>query len=127
MEKLVAVVFSDEKAAYEGVRVLSEMKAAGSIDVPVMYVIKKEFEHPVSTKEVADDYAPVRTVAGAALGALVGALGGPVGAGVGVAAGAFAGLIWDLYSIGVDQDFFSDVATALTPGKCAVVAEVDEE
>ena len=123
MEKLVAVVFSDEKAAYEGVRVLSEMKAAGSIDVPVMYVIKKEFEHPVSTKEVADDYAPLRTVAGAALGAL----GGPVGAGVGVAAGAFAGLIWDLYSIGVDQDFFSDVATALTPGKCAVVAEVDEE
>jgi len=127
MEKLVAVVFSNEKAAYEGVRVLSDMNAAGSIDVPVMYLLKKESESGASTKEVADDYAPARTVAGTALGALVGALGGPVGAAAGAGVGAVAGLIWDLYSIGVDQDFFCDVATALAPGKCAVVAEVDEE
>ncbi|HVP34918.1 MAG TPA: DUF1269 domain-containing protein [Steroidobacteraceae bacterium] len=127
MEKLVAVVFSNEKAAYDGIRVLSDMNAAGSMDVPVMYLLKKESESGVSTKEVFDHYVPVRTVAGTALGAVLGALAGPVGAGAGAGVGAFAGLIWDLYSIGVDQDFFSDVATALTPGKCAVVAEVDEE
>ena len=127
MEKLVAVVFSNEKAAYEGVRVLSEMNAAGNMDVPVMYVIKKESDSAVSTQEVADDYVPVRTVAGTAIGGLIGALGGGGGAFAGAAAGAFAGLIWELYAIGVDQDFFSDVATALTPGKCAIVAEVDEE
>jgi len=36
-------------------------------------------------------------------------------------------MIGDLYSVGVDQEFASDVATALTPGKCAVIAEVEEE
>ena len=127
MEKLVAVVFDNEKAASEGARIFSEMNAAGSMDVPVMYMIKKDSERGVSTKEVGDDYLPVRTVAGTALGALAGALGGPVGAGAGAAAGALVGLIWDLYSIGVDQDFFIDVAAALTPGKSAIVAEVDEE
>jgi len=126
-EKLVAVVFSKVKAAYEGVRVLSEMNAAGSIDVLVMYMIKKDSESGVSTEAIADDYMPVRTAAGTAIGGLVGALGGAVGGFVGAGAGAIAGLIWDLYTIGVDQDFFSDVAAALTPGKCAVVAEVDEE
>jgi len=120
MEKLVTVVFGNEKAAYEGVRVLSEMNAAGSIDVPVMYVIKKEPDGSMSTKEVVDHYVPVRTVAGTAIGALVGALGGPLGGLAGAGAGASAGLIWDLYTIGVDQDFFSDVATALTPDKCAI-------
>jgi uncharacterized membrane protein len=127
MDKLVAVVFSTEKAAQEGVRAFLDMNAEGSIDVFVMYVIKKESDGSVSTKKVEDNYVPIRTVAGTAVGALVGALAGPVGAGAGVGAGAFAGLIWDLYTIGIDQDFFSDVATALTPGKCAVVAEVDEE
>jgi uncharacterized membrane protein len=127
MEKLVAVVFSNEKAAQGAVRVLSEMNAAGSIDVSVMYVIKKDSENGVSTQEVTDDYVPVRAVTGTAIGGLLGALGGAVGGFAGAGAGALAGLIWDLYAIGVDQDFFSDVATALTPGKCAVVAEVEEE
>jgi uncharacterized membrane protein len=126
VDKIVAVVFKDEKSAYQGVRAFSEMNAEGSIDVAVVCVIKKETDGTVSTKEVADGF-PVGTLAGTALGSLVGLLGGPIGLAVGATSGAFAGMVGDLYSIGVDEEFVSDVATALLPGKCAVVAEVDEE
>jgi len=126
MDKLVAVVFSNEKAAYEGVRVLSEMDADGSIDVAMVCMITKAPDGGVSTKQVNDGF-PIRALGGTTVGALAGLLAGAVGAGVGAAVGAFAGMVGDLYSAAVDQDFISDVATALTPGKCAVVAEVDEE
>ncbi len=126
MDKIVAVVFKDEKAAYQGVRAFSEMNGEGSVDVAAVCVIKKESDGTVSTKEVAQGF-PIGTLAGTALGSVVGLLAGPVGFAVGATSGAFAGMIGDLYSAGVDEEFVSDVATALTPGKCAVVAEVEEE
>jgi len=126
MDKFVTVVFGDEKAAYAGVRAFAEMNAEGSLDVAQVCVIKKEPNGTVSTKEVADDF-PIRTLAGTALGSLAGILAGPVGLAVGATSGAYAGMIGDLYNVGVDEEFVSDVGTALTPGKCAVIAEVDEE
>jgi uncharacterized membrane protein len=126
MDKFVTVVFGDEKAAYAGVRAFAEMDAEGSLDVAQVCVLKKEPNGTVSTKEVAGDF-PIRTLAGTALGSLAGILAGPVGLAVGATSGAYAGMIGDLYNVGVDEDFVSDVGTALTPGKCAVIAEVDEE
>jgi len=126
MDEMVAVVFNDEKSAYQGVRAFSEMNLEGGLDVALVCVVKKESDGSVSSKEVADGF-PIRTLAGTGLGALVGVLGGPVGLAAGAAAGAWAGLIGDLYRDGVDEDFVSDVSTALTPGKCAVVAQVEEE
>ena len=126
MDKMLAVVFNDEKAAYEGTRALSELNAQGSIEVDALAVIKKNADGTVSTKQVDGDF-PIRTFAGTAIGAVIGVLAGPVGAAAGGVAGAWAGMIGDLYAAGVDDDFVSDVSTALTPGKCAVVAEVEEE
>jgi len=126
MDKIVAVVFKDEKAAYQGVRAFSEMNREGSLDVAQVCVIKKESDGKVTTKEVAEGF-PIGTLAGTGIGAVVGVLGGPVGLAVGAATGAFAGMIGDLYSVGVDEYFVSDVASALTRGKCAVIAEVEEE
>ncbi len=126
MDKLVAVVFSDEKAAYGGVRALAKMDEEGSVDVAQVCVIKKEPDGSVSTKEVDDEF-PIRTLGGTALGSLVGLLGGPVGLAIGASGGAFAGMIGDIYNIGVDEDFVIDVGEALTPGKCAVIAEIEEE
>jgi uncharacterized membrane protein len=77
-------------------------------------------------KEVTEGF-PIGTLAGTGLGSLIGLLGGHIGFAVGATTGAFAGMIGDLYSVGVDEDFVSDVASALTPGKCAVIAEVEEE
>lgn len=126
MEKMLAIVFSDEKTAYEGARALSDLNADGSIIVDAVAVIKKNDDGTVSNKRVEGDF-PVQTLAGTAFGSLIGLLGGPVGFAVGAGVGAFTGLIGDLYMSGVDTDFLSDVSTALLPGKCAVVADVDED
>ena len=126
MDKLVVVVFRDEKAAYAGVRAFSQLNAEGSLDAAQVCVIKKEANGTVSTKEVEESF-PIRTLAGTALGSLVGVLGGPVGLAIGATTGAYAGMIGDIYNIGADEDFVADVGTALAPGKCAVIAEVDEE
>jgi uncharacterized membrane protein len=67
MDKLVAVVFRDEKGAYEGVHALAEMNTEGSLDVAQVCVIKKEPDGTISTKEVSDDF-PIRTLAGTAIG-----------------------------------------------------------
>lgn len=126
MEKLLAVVFEDEKTAYEGARTLMALDAEGSLDVRATAVVKKNGEGTVTTKR-ADPGIPAMTIGGTALGSLIGLLAGPVGLGVGAAAGALSGLIADVYSSGVDADFLNDVSEALTPGKCAVVASVTEE
>jgi uncharacterized membrane protein len=126
MDKLVAVIFGDEKTAYAGTRSLSEMNAEGSIEVAAVCVVKKDADGTVSTKQVSEEF-PIRTLAGTALGSVVGVLGGPVGLAAGAIVGTWAGIFGDLYSAGVDAEFVSDVSAALTPGKCAVLAEVEEE
>ncbi|MGO9993016.1 MAG: DUF1269 domain-containing protein, partial [Steroidobacteraceae bacterium] len=126
MNKMLAIVFGDEKAAYEGVRALTALDSEGSIDVNALAVIKKNADGTVSRERVDDEF-PAWTFGGTALGSLIGVLGGPVGVAVGMGAGALAGLFGDLYTYGVDADFLSDVSTALIPGKYAVLADVDEE
>ncbi|MGO9994939.1 MAG: DUF1269 domain-containing protein [Steroidobacteraceae bacterium] len=126
MEKMLVVVFKDEKAAYEGAKVLADLDAEGSIAIHAQAVIQKNTDGTVSTKRVDDTY-PIRTFGGTAIGSLIGLLAGPIGFGVGAAVGAITGLIGDIYSSGVDADFLADVSTTLTPGKCAVVADVSEE
>jgi hypothetical protein len=57
----------------------------------------------------------------------VGVLGGPIGLLGGAAAGALIGSIVELGHAGVTDEFINDVATAMTPGKVAVVADIAEE
>jgi uncharacterized membrane protein len=124
--KLLAVVFNDENSAYEGASALADLNREGSIDVFAAAVVQKDAQGWVATKKVQSDF-PIQTVAGTAMGALIGLLGGPAGAAVGSAAGVMAGLLGDVYTAGVDEDFVTEVSTALTPGKCALIAEVDED
>ncbi|MGO9993852.1 MAG: DUF1269 domain-containing protein [Steroidobacteraceae bacterium] len=126
MNKMLAVVFGDEKSAYEGVRALSALDQEGSIDVNQLAVIKKNADGTVSRERVDDEF-PFWTLGGTALGSVIGILGGPVGVAIGIGAGALAGLVGDLYNSEVDTDFLTNVSTALTPGKYAVVADVDED
>ncbi len=126
MKKMLAIVFGDEKAAYEGVRGLSVLDREGSIEVNSLAVIKKNADGTVSRERVDDEFG-AWTLGGTALGSLIGILGGPVGLAIGMGTGALVGLIGDLHTCDVDEDFLVDVTTALTPGKFAVVADVDEE
>jgi hypothetical protein len=69
---------------------------------------------------------PLGTLVGIVGGSLVGLLGGPAGALLGGWVGGGAGLVYDLYKVGVDVDFMDQVGMSLTPGKVAVVADIDE-
>jgi uncharacterized membrane protein len=126
MEKMLVVVFDDERKTYEGLRALHQLDAEGSVTIHAESVIKKDANGTVSVRQAEGDF-PIRTVGGTAIGSLIGLLGGPVGLGIGGVAGALAGSIGDLYVAGVNTDFLDDVSAVLTPGKCAVVADVSEE
>src|SRR5215831_10164332 len=126
MERMLAVVFSDESKAYEGSRALNQLDDEGSVAVYATQVIQKNADGKISVKKTDDDF-PIGTVGGMWLGSLIGLLGGPVGLGVGTIAGTGAGAIRDLYVADVNADFVDEVSKALTPGKFAVVANVNEE
>ena len=126
MYKMLAIVFNDEKSAYEGARALSDLNREGSIDVFAAAVVQKDAQGWVTTKKVTSDF-PIQTLAGTAMGGLMGLLGGPAGVAVGSAAGVMAGLLGDMYTANVDEEFLTEVSTALTSGKWAVIAEVDED
>lgn len=126
MERMLVVVFDNESKAYEGSRALKQLDTEGSITIHAESVIKKNPDGAVNVKQSEDDF-PIRTVGGTAIGSLIGLLGGPVGLGVGAAAGAMAGSIGDLNVAGVDAEFLDDITATLTPGKCAVIADVSEE
>ena len=63
---------------------------------------------------------------GLAAGSLAGLLGGPVGLAVGAATGTVAGSLFDLAVLGVGDDFLRGLEN-LTPGRVAVVGDIDEE
>jgi uncharacterized membrane protein len=126
MERILVVVFDDEAKSYEGTHALKQLDSEGSISIHAEAVIEKNADGTIAVKQSEGDF-PVRTIGGTVIGSLIGLLAGPVGAGVGAAAGWLAGAIGDLAVAGIDAEFLDDVAVTMTPGKCAVIADVSEE
>src|SRR5215472_3200247 len=126
MEKLLAVVFSDEAKAYEGLRALDQLNGEGSITAYAAQVLQKDSSGKISSKQTEGSF-PLQTAKGLWLGSLIGLLGGPVGMGIGAAVGSSAGALGDLNIAGLNADYVNEVSKALTPGKVAVVADVDED
>ncbi len=126
MDKMVVVVFDTEAKAYEGVRALSELHREGSLTVSSDAVIAKDPSGAVALRRSAS-IGPVETVLGGVTGTLIGLLGGPVGAAAGMIAGSLGGSAFDLANLGVGADFVVEVSKRLTPGRAAVVAEIEEQ
>jgi uncharacterized membrane protein len=126
MNKMIVTVFNEESSAYEGLKALRELHIEGSLTLYAAAVIAKDANGKVSVKQ-ADDQGPFGTAFGLATGSLIGLLGGPIGVAIGAATGTFAGSIYDLLQLGVDEDFLAEVSQSLSPGKVAVIAEIDEE
>ena len=80
-----------------------------------------------ATVKEAADRGPLGTAVGGLTGGLIGLLGGPVGAAIGAGSGVLLGSIADFSQLGVSTDFVNVVLQELTPGKAAVIAEVEEE
>jgi uncharacterized membrane protein len=126
MSKFVVVVFPDERSAYEGGSALRKLHVEGSLTLYSLAIIAKESDGRLSIKQAADE-GPLGFGVGALVGATVGLLGGPVGALAGMGAGSLIGGIADVANAGVQADFLKAISDKLTPGKTAVIAEVDED
>ena len=125
MNKILIAVFDSEKAAYEGLSALKNLHTDGDITLYASSVVAKDAAGEVAVRQAASS-GPLGTLVGIVGGALVGLVGGPAGALVGAWIGGTGGLLYDLFSVGVDVDFMDQVSASLTPGKAAVVADVDE-
>lgn len=125
VDRMLVVVFDTEPKAYEGKKTLLELENEGSIVVFAHAVIGKNAAGNVTVKQ-SDEPGPLGTLVGTSLGSLIGLLGGPAGVAIGAATGLIAGTIADLNNARVGDDFVDDVAKKLTPGKYAVIAEIQE-
>lgn len=125
MDKVMAVVFNDEKQAYDGLQAFRDLHADGSITMYSNAVVVKDPSGKVEVRETSED--PAGTVFGLLTGSLVGLLGGPLGVAVGASTGTMIGATFDLARAGLSDDFVQEMAEYLLPGKTAVIAELDEE
>jgi uncharacterized membrane protein len=123
--KILVSVFDSEQMAFEGLSALKDLHRDGDITLYASTVIVKDPSGTVDVRQ-AQDKGPLGTFVGMVTGGLVGLLGGPVGVAVGAYVGGFGGLTYDLFKAGVSMDFVDEVSASLTPGKAAVVADIDE-
>jgi uncharacterized membrane protein len=125
MNKMLVAVFGNEPAAYEGLSALKELHKQGDISLYATSVIVKSLSGTVALKQVSDE-GPVGSALGLVTGSLVGLLGGPLGMVAGASMGGVMGAMLDLNDSDIDSQFVDDVSKALTPGKAAVLADVEE-
>lgn len=125
MDRVVAVVFNDEKQAYEGLRALRDLHRDGSITLYSDAVVAKDASGKLQVRE--PDESPAGALFGLLTGSLVGLLGGPIGLAVGASTGTMIGAAFDLTRAGIGGDFLQDMSKHLLPGKAAVITEVDED
>jgi uncharacterized membrane protein len=123
--KILVSVFDSERAAFEGLTALKDLHRGGDITLYASTVIAKDASGKVVVRQTADS-GPLGTLVGMVTGGLVGLLGGPAGVVLGAYVGGFGGLMYDLFNAGVSIDFVDEVSASLTPGKAAVVADIDE-
>jgi uncharacterized membrane protein len=126
MERMLVAVFDSDAQAHNGFRALRKLEEDGSIGVYVSRVIAKNTDGD-TTVGITEDPLPQATLGGTALGSLLGILGGPVGIALGTATGLALGAATDYTRARVGRDFVTAVAKALSPGKTALVVEMDEE
>jgi uncharacterized membrane protein len=125
MDKVIAVVFTDEKQAYEGLRALRALHTDGSITLYANAVVVKDAGGNVDIRETSD--SPEGTFFGLLTGSLIGLLGGPIGLALGASTGTMIGATFDLARAGINDDYLQEMSEYLLPGKAAVITEADED
>jgi uncharacterized membrane protein len=123
--KILVSVFDTETKAFEGLTALKDLHRDGDITVYASTVIAKDPAGTVQVRQAADG-GPIGTLVGLVTGGFVGLLGGPAGVAVGAYIGGLGGLVYDLFTAGVSMDFADEVGASLTPGKAAIIADIDE-
>ncbi len=127
MEKMIVVVFNNQPKALEGSQILRDLNQDGDISVYDAQMVTRDPSGVVRKIDSVDMQGFPMIAGGTTVGALIGLLGGPVGALVGASVGALIGSISDVEETGLTSEFVGDVTNALTPGKVAIIADIDEE
>jgi uncharacterized membrane protein len=127
MDRILVVVFNEADKAFEGRDALKSLDRED--DVLTLYAYTIITKLPDGTCVVNDehDLDGLKTLLGTSLGSLIGLLGGPTGVVIGAVAGTLTGITADLDNARVSAEFVDDVSKDLTPGKFALVAEIDED
>jgi uncharacterized membrane protein len=125
MNKMLVAVFDTEGTAFEGLTALRDLHNAGDIMLYATTVLVKDNAGKISVRQAVEQGA-AGTAVGLLTGSLIGLLGGPAGLPIGAAIGGLTGLLFDLDKSGIDATFLDDVSRALTPGKAAVIADMEE-
>jgi uncharacterized membrane protein len=125
MDKVVAVVFDDERQAYEGLRAFRDLHDEDSITLYSGVVVAKDASGKLSVREGGE--GAEGTFFGLLTGSLIGILGGPIGLALGASTGTLIGAAFDLTRAGISEDFLDEVSAYLLPGKAAVITELDED
>jgi uncharacterized membrane protein len=127
MDRILVVIFNEADKALEARDALRSLDHDDDVLTLYAYaVIKKE---PDGTCVVNDEHdrEGLKTLLGTSLGSLIGLLGGPTGVVIGSIAGTLTGITADLDNARVSAEFVDEVSKELTPGKFALIAEIDEE
>lgn len=126
MSAFVVVMFPDAAMIPQGTDALKKLHAQGSIKLYGSAVLARDPSGKLSVQEVTKE-----GLGGTAVGALIGGLAGlplgPLAMTIGAAGGALIGNSADLLNQGDEAKFAEKISRELTPGKAAVVAEVDED
>ena len=125
MNKMLVAVFDSENKAHEGLSALKELQNNGDITMYASAVVSKNEDGEYHLKTAADP-GPIGTATGLFAGSLIGLLAGPIGLVIGGATGSLAGLIFDVSANDINTTFVDEVSNALSNGKTAVIAEIDE-
>ena len=123
--KILVSVFDTEPKAFEGLSALKDLHREGDITVYATRVVVKDRAGVVAIRQATEE-GPLGTLLGAVTGGLVGLIAGPAGAAMGASLGSLGWFTYDLSKAGVGVDFIEEIGALLTPGRAAVIADVDE-
>jgi uncharacterized membrane protein len=127
MNKMLVAVFDNETAAFDGLSALRDLHRDGDVTLYAWAVIVKDRTGMISVKQALEEGGlPLGAALGLLTGKLLKLLRGPAGLAIGASLPGLTGFLFDLDMSRIGPTFLYDVAKALTRGKAAVLAEVEE-
>jgi uncharacterized membrane protein len=127
VENVIAVNFTDESKAYEGMTTLKELDGQGQVSLAEAAVVVRRPDGAIETKDTVGSSDFVGTAAGGVFGLIIGVLGGPVGVLLGGTAGLLTGSLYDLSDAEDTESALAQISSSLQIGRTALIAQVDEQ
>jgi uncharacterized membrane protein len=127
MDKMLVAVFDSDTAAFDGLNALRDLHRDNDITLYGWAVIIKDKTGKINIRQPPEEGgAPLGAALGLLTDKLLKVLRGPAGLAIGASLPGLTGFLFDLDMSRIGSKFLEEVAQALTPGKAAVLAEVDE-